>query len=68
MSNRQTLKSLSRLTVAALEKMSDSQLQAIAAPDPHDLTGLIDAELDAIIHNTANPDLLARVEATRKGT
>ena len=65
MSNRQTLASINRLTVAALAAMTDEQLQAIADKDPHDLAGLTDVELTDIIHGNETPELLARVEATR---
>ena len=41
-------KTLTRLALQVLESMSDEQLQAIADKDPHDLTGLTDAELAAI--------------------
>lgn len=59
-------KTLNRLTLQVLESMSDEQLQAIADKDPHDLTGLTDAELAAIKHDTASPELLARIKNTLK--
>ena len=55
-------KTLTRLALQVLESMSDEQLQAIADKDPHDLTGLTDAELAAIKHDTASPELLARIK------
>ena len=65
MSNRQKLKALKRMTATALAAMTDEQLLAISATDPHDLSGLTDEELAAVINDTASPALLARVEATR---
>ena len=59
-------KTLARLTLQVLEAMTDEQLQAIADTDPHDLTGLTDAELAAITHDMASPELLARIKKTLK--
>ncbi|MFZ2220162.1 MAG: hypothetical protein WAV85_15985 [Rhodoferax sp.] len=59
-------KTLARLTLQVLESMSDNQLQAIANQDPHDLTGLTDAELAAITNDMASPSLLARIKTTLK--
>jgi len=61
MSNRQTLKTIHRLTVAALENMTNEQLEAITGTG--DYSEFTDAELTAIKHNTASPELLARFDA-----
>lgn len=53
-------KTLARLTLKALEAMTDEQLQAIA--DPHDLSELTDAELAAITQDRASPALLTRLK------
>lgn len=68
MSNRQTLKKINDMTVAALEAMTDEQLQAMADQDPHDLTGFTVGELENIKNGTASRDLMRRVELTRTTT
>lgn len=50
-------KTLARLTLQVLESMSDNQLQAIANQDPHDLTSMSAAQLQAIIDGTAEPEV-----------
>lgn len=56
-------KILKRMTAQRLENMTDQELQAIAGPNPPDLSEFTDAEIDSIINDTASPALLARVDA-----
>jgi hypothetical protein len=66
MSTRQTLKKkINDMTLAALEAMTDEQLQAMADQDPHDLTGFSDQELDSIKNGTASRELMRRVELAK---
>jgi len=48
-----------------LQSLSDEELDAIADKDL-DLSGFTTHELDQIVNNNASPELLARVDATRK--
>lgn len=48
-----------------LQSLSDEELDAIADKEL-DLTGFTLHELDQIVTNNARPELLARIEATRK--
>jgi hypothetical protein len=54
------LKTINRLTATALEAMTDEQLQAITGDA--DFSEFTDAELNAIKHNTASPELIARFD------
>lgn len=60
---RQHIKTLKRLTVTALEAMSDAQLEAAAGDAEIDWSGFSDAEVEAFIHDTAGTGLRARLEA-----
>ena len=58
-----TIDKVNRLTQLALEAMTDEQLQAIAGANPPDLSGLTDAELEAVIAGCPSAELSARIEA-----
>lgn len=64
MSARQNLKRINDMTLAALEAMTDEQLQAMADPEI-DLSGFSVGELESIKNGTASRDLMRRVELTR---
>ena len=59
----QNLQRTKNLIAETLRAMTDQELQAIAGPNPPDLSAFSDAEIDAIITDTASPALLARVDA-----
>lgn len=46
-----------------LRAMTEDELDAIAGPNPRDLSDFTDQELDAIINDCASAELVARVEA-----
>jgi hypothetical protein len=48
--------------------MTGAELDAIAGPNPPDLTDFTNDELDAIIEDRASPALLARIEAAPRST
>ena len=52
-----------KLMAEVLRAMTDAELSAIAGPNPPDLSDFTDQELQAIIADSASPELLARVEA-----
>lgn len=51
------------LIAETLRTMTNQELDAIAGPNPPDLSEFSDQELDAIINDCASPELLARVDA-----
>lgn len=59
----QNQKRLKKITVAIIENMSDAELEAASDGANIDLSGFTDRELIAILHDTAGPELLARVAA-----
>ncbi len=59
----QNLQRTKNLIAETLRAMTDAELTAIAGPNPPDLAEFTDAEIDAIINDTASPALLARVDA-----
>ncbi len=61
-------KALKRMTAQRLENMTDAELDALAGPNPPDLSDFTDAEIQAIINDSACPELLARVEAATTPT
>jgi hypothetical protein len=66
MSNRQTLKTIDRLTVAALENMTYEQLMAITGDA--DYSEFTNAELNAIKHGSASAELCQRFDAVGVST
>jgi len=63
MSHRKTI---NRMTAGLIRGMTDAQIEAVAAIDPHDMRSFTDAELEQIISGSASPDLIRRVALTRK--
>ncbi len=63
MSNRQILKTIDRLTIAALKKMSDEKLGAVTLGKLSDYDEFTNDELEAIVHGTASAELVARFDA-----
>lgn len=61
------LQKVNQMKAEWLRGLSDEELDAMADKGL-DLSGFTNHELDQIINNTATPELLARVEATWKGT
>ena len=59
------LKKLNRMTTEVLRGMTDAQLDALAATDPHDMSSFSDRELDQLVNDAATPDLISRVALTR---
>lgn len=56
-------KALKRMTAQRLKNMTDAELSALSDTNPPDLSDFSDAELDALINDTASPALLAKVDA-----
>lgn len=59
------LQKVNQMKAEWLQSLNDEELEAIADKDL-DLSGFPLHELDQIVNNNASPELLARVEATRK--
>lgn len=57
-----TLDKLNRITAAALHRMTDEQLQAVAGANAPDLSGLTDTELETVIAGCPGATLTTRIE------